>query len=82
MAAGKVTSEFSNTEISSQTCKHGTERKLFEYQWPSTKEGEFFVLKGNAVSFLGVTSCFLKRSGKGMQNYNKIATILFYLSKK
>ena len=62
--AGKFTSELSNTEISSQTYNHGNERKLFEYQWPSTKEGEFFVLKENAVSFLGITSCFLKSSGK------------------
>ena len=67
--ADNVVSEASNPDINSHTINCGIDRRLIEYQWPSTKEGDFFVLHENAVSFLGVDSSFLKGSGKKMDNF-------------
>ena len=62
--ASKVEPQVSNADMISHSVNYGTESTLIEYQWPTTKEGDFFFLQENVISFLGINACILANAGK------------------
>jgi len=70
--ASKVEPQVSNADMISHSVNYGTESTLIEYQWPTTKEGDFFFLQENVISFLGINACILANAGiKGRQVTNE-----------
>ena len=61
--ASIVQPQVSNSDMVSHSV-NGTESTLIEYQWPTTKEGDFFFLQENVISFLGINAYILANAGK------------------